>query len=185
MNVQQQAVLTGVNALLCTLPEADKAAVLKALFAENSDGLSAQDRQALLKVLPEGSLGRETPLRDGSCAIEMQGPVNGQIIRAVLSDSSFNKTRSDQGSYAQGLGGRLATREENCAVAIALLEKEKRGTLNPAEGELLRTYREKFVRDSEGGLDVVGRRVDDVDDWLGYAFPSYGALIVLPLAESK
>jgi len=126
---------------------------------------------------------REITLGD-SPAIEMHVLVNGQIVRAVLSDASFGKSRSDQGSYAESLGGRLATREENRAVANDLLEKEEKGSLNPAETKLLKTYGEKFVRDSEGGLVVNGRRVYARDVLIDDADPNRGALVVLPLAES-
>ena len=121
----------------------------------------------------------------GSPAIEIHVQVNGQTVRAVLSDASFNKSRTNQNSYAEGLGGRLATREENIAVANALLEKEEQGNLNPAEAKLLKTYRDKWVRDSEGGLDVDGRRVYDLSLLNDLDLPDFGALVVLPLAESK
>jgi hypothetical protein len=55
MNLQQQTVLTQVTALVGTLTEADKAAVLKDLIAQHGKSLSAKDRAALLGVLPEGS----------------------------------------------------------------------------------------------------------------------------------
>jgi hypothetical protein len=103
----------------------------------------------------------------------------------VLSDSSFNKRHDDLAPYAQELGGLLATREENRAVARALLGKEENGTLNPAEKKLLTTYREKFVRDWKGALGVDGRRVRDGADLNDDDNPCDGALFVFPLAESK
>jgi hypothetical protein len=127
---------------------------------------------------------REITLGD-SPAIEMHVLVNGQIVRAVLSDATFEKSRSDQVSYAQRLGGQLATREENRAVVNDLLEKEKNETLNTAETKLLKTYREQFVRDSEGGLDVIGSVVDDLFFLFFHADPYCAALVVLPLAESR
>jgi hypothetical protein len=130
--------------------------------------------------------GREITLKDSSPAIEMHVVVNGQIVRAVLSDASFNKTRTDQNAYAKQLGGRLATREENRAVVNDLIEKEKKGTLNTVETNLLKTYREKYVRDSQGGIGVRGRHLSE-----GYPYqgvddcPRCGALVVLPLEESR
>jgi hypothetical protein len=128
--------------------------------------------------------GREITLQ-GSQAIEIHVQVNGQTVRAVLLEALFNKSRTLQNSYAEGLGGRLATRQENRAVACALLKKKQQGNLNPAEAKLLKTYRDKWVRDSQGGLVVVGRRVHGNDDLYGNDDPNYGALVVLPLAESK
>jgi hypothetical protein len=163
---------------------------------EISDVLSLSAPEAQLSV-DKGSLLTEQKQRannqiagleitlGNSPAIEMHVSVNGKIIRAVLSDASFDKSRTDQGSYAQGLGGRLATREENRAVVNDLLEKEENGDLNPAETKLLKTYRKKFVRDSEGGLVVDGRRVYVYGDLNAYDYPSNGVLVVLPLAESK
>jgi hypothetical protein len=55
MNVQQQTVLTGVQALLGTLPLTDKAEVLRSIFAQVGASLSAEERKALLGTLPEGS----------------------------------------------------------------------------------------------------------------------------------
>jgi hypothetical protein len=128
--------------------------------------------------------GREITLQ-GSQAIEIHVQVNGQTVRAVLLDALFNKSRTHQNSYAEGLGGRLATRQANRAVACALLKKKQQGNLNPAEAKLLKTYRDKWVRDSQGGLVVVGRRVHGSDDLYGNDDPNYGALVDLPLAESK
>jgi hypothetical protein len=102
--------------------------------------------------------GRAITLRN-SLAIEIQVLVKGQIIRAVLSDASFNKNRTDQRAYAQKLGGRLALEKENRAVVNYLLEKEVNGTINPAETNLLKTYREQYVRDSQGSIKVDGRHV--------------------------
>jgi hypothetical protein len=155
----------------------DDLKVLKQLIAANE---SKADSPELAQTG-----GREITLKDGATAIEMHVVVNGETVRAVLSDASFNKVRSAQEAYAEELGGRMATRKENRAVADALLEKEEKGTLNEADKKLLKTYREKYVRDSEGGLDVDGRRVRGNNYLNPYDLPYYGALVVLPLAESK
>ena len=151
MNLQQDTVLKGARALLGTLPEADRAAVSLALVADCAEHLSPEARQALLQTLPKEQSAVLTPATSsssstklaktdsqeitlqGSPTIEIHVQVNGQTVRAVLSDASFNKSRINQNSYAEGLGGRLATREDNRAVANDLLEKEEKGTLNSSE----------------------------------------------------
>jgi hypothetical protein len=128
--------------------------------------------------------GRKITLQ-GSQAIEIHVQVNGRTVRAVLSNASFNKGHDELRSYAKGLGGRLATREENCAVAKYLLEKEKKETLNQAEAKLLHTYRYICVRDSEGGIGVDSPRFSFKDYSYSYAdFPWHGALFVLPRGEA-
>ncbi len=122
--------------------------------------------------------GQEITLK-GPQAIEIYVQVKGQTVHAVLSDASFNKNRANQNSYAEGLDGRLATQEENIAVATALLEKEEQENLNPAEAKLLKTYREGWVRDSQHAIRVYGDRIIVCYDPYNSVAPNIGALVVL------
>jgi hypothetical protein len=198
MSIQQHVLKEIAQSSLGSLNKTGQVAVfeqldsdVQAMFAKGViDRMTPEERRNFLLQYPEVPASSAQPecqeiTLQGSPAIEIHVQVNGQTVRAVLSDASFKKSRTNQNSYAEGLGGRLATREENIAVANALLEKEEQGNLNPAEAKLLKTYREKWVRDSEGGLDVDGRRVNDGNGLDDYAGPSYGVLVVLSLAESK
>ena len=81
---------------------------------------------------------------------------------------------------------RMATREENRAYVEGLLAKEDNNTINDAEKNALQTYRERYVRDTAGGLDVAGRRVRAYAlGWNDDALPDLGALFVRASAESK
>jgi hypothetical protein len=69
-----------------------------------------------------------------------------------------------------------------------LLTKEEDKSINAAEANALKTYRNRYVRDDEGALVVVGRRVRVYDSyfWHVHAYPRYGgALFVRASAESK
>ena len=121
----------------------------------------------------------------GAKAIEMHVLVKGVgVTRAALSEASFNMDFDTQGSLAQELGGRLATRAENLAVAKALLNKESKGTINDVERGLLGTYRTNAVRDLEGALDIEGRCIEEYDLQIVSDDCISCALVVLPLAES-
>jgi hypothetical protein len=111
--------------------------------------------------------------------------VEGQQLDTLLSEGSFNKSRSKQDEYAAQLGYRMATREENRAYVEGLLAKEGNKTINDAENNALKTYRKRFVRDTEGGLDVGGGRVPDYHFYDDRDFPVNGALFVRASAESK
>jgi hypothetical protein len=119
-------------------------------------------------------------------AVVGQITVNGQQLDTLLSEGSFNKSRSDQHKYAAELDYRMATRAENRAYVDRLLAKEDDKSINAAEANALKTYRDRYVRDDQGGLVVVGRRVVDSDGrWYVNAYPSDGALFVRASAESK
>jgi hypothetical protein len=123
---------------------------------------------------------------DNHQAVVGQITVNGQQLDTLLSEGSFNKLRSDQHKYAEELGYRMATRAENRAYVDSLLAKEEDKSINAAEANALKTYRERYLRDDQGGLDVDGRRVYDFADfWFGRGYPYYGALFVRASAESK
>jgi hypothetical protein len=80
----------------------------------------------------------------------------------------------------------MATRAENRAYVDSLLAKEEDKSINAAEANALKTYRDRYVRDDQGGLVVDGRRVNGHDNaWTAYAHPSNGALFVRASAESK
>ena len=128
----------------------------------------------------------ELKLVDGHQAVVGQISVKGQQLDTLLSEGSFNQSRSDQDEYAAKLDCRMATREENRAYVEGLLAKEGNDTINNAEKNALKTYRERYVRDTTGGLGVDGRRVYDyVGRWLVNAYPFFGALFVRASAESK
>jgi hypothetical protein len=124
---------------------------------------------------------------DNHQAVVGQITVNGKQLDTLLSKGSFNKLRSDQHKYAEELGYRMATRAENRAYVDSLLAKEEDKSINAAEANALKTYRDRLVRDEGGGLAVDGRRVDDRDDsWGGLLrLSSGGALFVRASAESK
>ena len=122
---------------------------------------------------------------DNHQAVVGQITVKGQQLDTLLTEGSFNKTREDQIAYAQRLGYRLATRAENRAYVRSLLAKEKDKSINAAEANALKTYRDRYVRDTKGGLHVVGRRVYDYGRWVGRDNPGRGALFVRASAESK
>lgn len=109
--------------------------------------------------------------------------VNGKQFDTLLSEGSFGLPRADQSEYAKSLGFRFATREEHRAYVDSLLVKEDAGTINEAEKNALETYRRRYVRDDQGGLDVDGRRVDAFA--YGGDNPGIGALFVRLSAESK
>jgi hypothetical protein len=80
----------------------------------------------------------------------------------------------------------MATRAENRAYVDSLLTKEEDKSINAAEANALKTYRNRYVRDDEGGLVVDGRRVRVIDRyWFDSVFPFNGALFVRASAESK
>ena len=123
---------------------------------------------------------------DNHQAVVGQITVNGQQLDTLLSEGSFNKSRSDQVEYAAKLDCRMATRAENRAYVDSLLAKEEDKSINAAEANALKTYIDRYVRDDQGGLDVVGRRVhDDAYRWPGNVYPRDGALFVRASAESK
>jgi len=124
---------------------------------------------------------------DNHQAVVGQITVNGQQLDTLLWEGSFNKLRSDQHKYAEELGYRMATRAENRAYVDSLLAKEEDKSINAAEANALKTYRERYLRDDQGGLSVDGRRVDGFAySWRARgASPSRGALFVRASAESK
>ncbi len=181
------------------LPQAGKTAVLDHLVSDmTSEALKAISPEARVKFLQaltsteaaqsdaQSQAVSEIKTIDNHQAVVGQISVKGQQLDTLLSEGSFNKSRADQTSYAERLGGyRVATREENRAYVEGLLAKEGNDTINDAEKNALETYRERCVRDVRGGLDVDGRRVRDNFHWLHYGFPRYGALFVRASAESK
>jgi hypothetical protein len=120
-------------------------------------------------------------------AVVGQITVNGQQLDTLLSEGSFNKSRSDQHKYAAELDYRMATRAENRAYVDSLLAKEEDKSINAAEANALKTYRERYLRDDQLGLGIVGGRVNDSGTAyrFGDANPYHGALFVRASAESK
>lgn len=181
------------------LPQEGKTVVLDHLVSgmtpEALKALSPEVRGKLLQALagteaaPSATTSpavSEIKSVDGHQAVVGQISVKGQQLDTLLSEGSFNKSRSDQHEYAAKLDCRMATREENRAYVEGLLAKEGNDTINNAEKNALKTYRERYVRDTTGGLGVDGRRVYDyVGRWLVNAYPFFGALFVCASAESK
>jgi len=180
------------------LPEEGKTVVFEHLLSEMAPealkGLSPEARQRLQQALPgteaapsatKSPAVGEIKNINGHYAVVGQITVNGQQLDTLLSEGSFNKSRSDQHKYAAELDCRMATQEENRAYVKGLLAKEDNNTINDAEKNALQTYRERYVRDTAGGLDVAGRRVRDNAPWNDCADPFYGALFVRASAESK
>jgi hypothetical protein len=163
---------------------------LEALKESELTPKQVQQLEALLKKVSTPSATTSPAVSeiksvDGHQAVVGKITVNGQQLDTLLSEGSFNKSRSDQHKYAEELGYRMATRAENRAYVDSLLAKEKDKSINAAEADALQTYTDRYVRDDEGGLDVVGRRVDGLGRWSGSAYPYSGALFVRASAESK
>jgi hypothetical protein len=122
----------------------------------------------------------------GYKAVVGQISVKGQQLDTLLSEGSFCKSRADQTAYAEKLGYRMATRAEHRAYVDSLLAKEEDKSINAAEAHALRTYRERYVRDTHGALVVDGRRVNGRSRyWQDFGYPFSGALFVRASAESK
>jgi serine/threonine protein kinase len=96
---------------------------------------------------------------DGYQAVVGQITVKGRQLDTLLTEGSFNKSREDQWAYAKKLGYRMATRQEHRAYVVGLLAKEADDSINEAEAKALETYRERYVRDTQGGLDVTDRHI--------------------------
>jgi hypothetical protein len=171
----------------------DRAQVaLEALKESELTPNQVQELEALLKNVSARSATTspavsEIRLVDNHKAVVGKITVNGQQLDTLLSEGSFNKLPAAQIAYAKELGYRMAYRAEHLAYAEDLLEKEGKGTINDAEKNALKTYREGLVRDAQGGLDVHRRRLradhfiwdDDV------ALANRGALFVRASAESN
>ena len=165
---------------------------LEALNESELTPKQVQQLEALLKKVSAPSATKspavgEIKTIDNHQAVVGQITVNGQQLDTLLSEGSFNKSRSDQHEYAAKLDCRMATRAENRAYVGSLLAKAEDQSINAAEANALKTYRERYVRDTGGGLDVGGRRVRDGDDacWRGFDYPHIGALFVRASAELK
>ena len=164
---------------------------LEALNESELTPKQVQQLEALLKKVSAPSATKspavgEIKTIDNHQAVVGQITVNGQQLDTLLSEGSFNKSRSDQVEYAAKLDCRMATRAENRAYVDSLLAKEEDNSINAAEANALKTYRDRYVRDTEGGLDVDGRRVRDHNyDWFARGAPVDGALFVRASAESK
>lgn len=73
----------------------------------------------------------------------------------LLPREFFNKSREDVIARAKIQGCRLVTPEANWAYAEKLLKQERDGTINEAGRTDLKIYRERYVRDKEGGVGVL------------------------------
>lgn len=89
--------------------------------------------------------------------------VNEERYEAILSDALFGKKINDLIEFADSVGGRLATRDENFFLARILLEQASDGTLNEAGREALAIYQTRQVRDVERSWRVCirGGRASD------------------------
>jgi len=162
---------------------------LEALRESKLSPAQVKQLEALLKTVSptEGAASATTSQAVGEIktidnhqAVVGQITVNGRQLDTLLSEGSFNKSRSDQHKYAEELGYRMATRKENQAYLVSLLAKEEDKSINAAEASALKTYRDRYVRDDQGGLVVRGRRVYNNDYLCGHVsdLPFYGALFV-------
>ena len=190
------------------LPDKGKVAVLDHILTgitpEALKALSPKGREKLLHALansedatcatlpdaPTTTAGRiemvERHASEGaSTAVGGTVTVNGKQFDTLLFRRS-NLSMPERVEYAKSLGYRFATREEQQAYVGSLLAKEEANTINEAEKNALETYRERYVRDAEGGLFVEGRHVCSFSGlWRGSGIPPFGALFVRPFAESK
>ena len=184
------------QALLTALRQAEES-IVKNSALQAKPGLLVRGVQALWRGLSHAWRARRgedgyisgaatTTQIDNHQAVAGKITVKGQQLDTLLTEGSFNKTRNDQIAYARSLGYRLATRKEHLVYIKGLLAKQADNTINDAEKNALKTYRDRFVRDTKGGLAVVGWRVrGDGYDWHGRGFPDCGALFVRASAESK
>jgi hypothetical protein len=192
------AVVEAAKTVTGILPEAGKIVVLDHLVSgmtpEALKALSSEARDKLLQALTgtEAATSATTSLAVGEIktidnhqAVVGQITVNSQQLDTLLTEGSFKKSRADQIAYAEKLGYRMATCAENRAYVDSLLAKEEDKSIDAAEANALQTYRDRYVRDDQGGLDVDGRRVRDRNVWRGSADPGSGALFVRASAESK
>jgi hypothetical protein len=202
--IDTQAAVEVAKSAAGILPQEGKTEVLDHLVStmtrEALKALSPEAREKLLQALTgtevapsdtQAQAVSKIKTIDGHQAVVGQILVEGQLLDTLLTEGSFNKTRKDQTAYATKLGYRLAAREEHLAYVKDLIEKEENNTINDAEKNALETYRRRYVRDIEGGLDV---DVDDVDGrrvrdgghrWRDSGYPNCGALFVRASAESK
>ena len=161
---------------------------LEALKESELTPKQVQQLEALLKKVSVPSATTspavgEIKTIDNHQAVVGQITVNGQQLDTLLSEGS--KKRGDQFAYAEKLGYRMATRAENRAYVDSLLAKEEDKSINAAEANALKNYKDWYVRDDQGGLGVDGRRVRDSDGYLGaHIRPGIGALFVRASAES-
>lgn len=176
-----------------TLSTQEKAAVAAHLAGEVAEAARNAAPQTIVTMAEElassvqsaKSSGRIETI-DGHQAVLGTITVQWQRLDTLLSEGSFSKKRAEQIAYASDLGYRLATLAENQAYVDSLLAKDKDKTINDAEVNALTTYRQRFVRDTAGGLAVSGGYVhNDVDLWDDGKSAKGGALFVRTLRESK
>jgi hypothetical protein len=174
---------------------------LEALKVADLNEQQVKQLQALLKrVAPTADPasvatspdGGRFDIVDGCSAVVGTLSVEGKQLDTLLSEGSFNKSRAELIAYADKVGYRVATREENLAYVNGLLAKETGLTINEAEKHALRTYQQRYVRDAQGGIDVTSRpysnrRVFASDHHCSVdrVNPHDGALFVRPSAQSK
>jgi hypothetical protein len=203
LSPQAQAALTAVKALSPAEQGKLVSLVVTDLAAEIANKVSTASPEQLAKAsskIDEGVKGNEAARSvttspavaelksvDGHQAVVGKITVNGQQLDTLLSEGAFNKSRADQHEYAAKLHCRMATRAENRAYVDSLLTKEEDKSINAAEANALKTYRDRYVRDDEAGLDVGGRRVRVSRNyhWVDDDHPFYGALFVRASAEAK
>jgi len=162
------------EALKALAPEA-REKLLEALLGTKATPSSTQS-QAVSEIK---SIGRHQ-------AVVGQISVKGQQLETLLSEGSFDKSERAERAYAKKLGYRMATRGESRAYVEGLLAKEGNGTINDAEKNALNTYRERDVRDTSGGLHVLGRRVRVAGSyWSIDVLPHTGALLVRASTAQK
>jgi hypothetical protein len=197
--IDTNAAVEAAKTVTGKLPEEGKAEVIEHLVSgmtpEALKALSPGAREKLLKALtgteaaPTATTSpavSEIQRVDGHQAVVGEISVNDRQLDTLLFEGSFNKSREEQIAYAKELGYRMATREENRAYVVSLLAKEKDKSINAAEAKALNFYRQRFVRDTAGALDVDGRRVVDRGSfWGASGVPLNGALFVRASAESK
>jgi hypothetical protein len=184
-------------------------AVAEYLARQFIDSMTPQERIKFLLLFPEVSIvpsGKEITVKQNhpsfanqTTALEFHLMDDGKIVRAVLPYATFKLVheRNDRYDldekgeirmnttykpYAHKLGGVLATREVNFALAKALIDKEKKGMLNPVDEEMLKIYRDLMVADKRGLLKIDGAKI--VHEYYLDGRDNRGAaLYVLPLEQ--
>lgn len=149
---------------------------------------SVQQLTKAIETLPDAPPinGESVTTVDGHrAAVGLVVRPDGRRHELLLSEGSFHKSEAGQRGYAESLGYSLASSDDNHAFVSELLERALGGKLNESEQWALSTYRERFVRDNEGFVDVEGRRIN----WCQYprsaAFDTFAAALFARESRSE
>lgn len=170
-----------------TLPAADRVEVLECLLQKLSPAALqtvSPEVMALLRDVPRArvSIGDNQRVDSRlSCKFRARSvavDLGRESVLTAVPDETLNRSRHDQTVIADRCGGRIATRSENLAVAKALIARESQSFVSEKDADLLRVYRNGYVRDDQGGVFIEDWRVLDYNGLSGLPSPEIGALVV-------